>query len=65
MKYVNPFDAVLINIHLQCDFNIDDEFKSSENGNWVVAPRSLGAKHAVPVMSIAIPHKNARAISQH
>jgi len=33
-----------INNHLRCDCNIDDEFKSSENGNWVVAPRSAWCK---------------------
>ena len=33
-----------INIHLKCDCNIDDEFKSSENGNWVVAPTSTRCK---------------------
>ena len=33
-----------INIHLKCDCNIDDEFKSSENGNWVVAPTSTRSK---------------------
>ncbi len=32
-----------IKTHLR-DCNIDDEFKSSENGNWVVAPRSTSCK---------------------
>ena len=33
-----------IKTHLRRDCNIDDEFKSSENGNWVVAPRSTSCK---------------------
>lgn len=33
-----------IKTHLRCDCNIDDEFKSSENGNWVVAPRCTSSK---------------------
>ena len=33
-----------IKTHLRRDCNIDDEFKSSENGNWVVAPRCTSSK---------------------
>lgn len=33
-----------IKIHLRCHCNIDDEFKASEKGNWVIAPRSTFCK---------------------
>eukprot|EP00984_Skeletonema_dohrnii_P029032 scaffold19330_cov151-Skeletonema_dohrnii-CCMP3373.AAC.1 len=54
-----------INIHLHV---IVISTMSLNQVNMVIGwlPQDLlGAKHGVPVMSIAIPHKNARAISQH